>query len=415
MSEPWPTLHHPGLYARGTPSAVWARLRRECPVAWRESTDHDPYWAVTAYAPGLQVLTDWRNFSSANGTVLRADLSTPFPGAGTMLALSDPPRHTALRKAISHLFTPRAVARLEPGIRTVARRLVEQAVAAGDCDFARDVAAPYPLAVTAELLGIAAEDLTRVSALANAVSRTAHDLGATAARTAHLEVLYYYAGIVASRRARPGADFVSALIAARPGGAPITDEEIILACDNVVVAASETTRYVISAGLLTLLEDPAQLAGLLRGQVPLDALVEEMLRWAMPVNHIMRTAVHRTRVLGQEILPGQAVGVWIPALNRDESVFRCQDTFDAGRHPNRHLSFGGGIHFCLGAALARRSIRVLFEELARALGPDGEVVLAGEPERVASYAVNEIASLPVRLDRGPGPGGEAHRAAAARR
>src|SRR5262249_44181059 len=153
----------------------------------------------------------------------------PFPGAGTMLALVDPPRHSVLRRVISPLFTPRAVTRLEPGMRSTARRLLRQAADAGRCDFALDVARPYPVAVTADLLGIPAADVTRICALTSAVARSAHDLDGTAARIAHLDVLQYYASVIARRRACPAGDFVSAFIAMQAAGHPITDEEIILA------------------------------------------------------------------------------------------------------------------------------------------------------------------------------------------
>lgn len=394
MAHAVPALADPDLYSHGDPHAAWAHLRRECPVSWQDQAGHEPFWAVTTYEPGVEVLTDWRRFSSANGTTLRPNLSAPFPGGGTMLVLVDPPRHTTLRRAISSLFTPRAVTRLEPGMRSVAKQLLRRAARAGRCDFARDVAKPYPVAVTAELLGVPATDVTRICALTSAVARTAHDLDGTAARIAHLEVLEYYASVIARRRAYPGGDFVSALTAMQAAGHSITDEEIILACDNVVVAASETTQYAISAGLLALLENPAQLQALRRGEIGFGAVVEEILRWAMPVNHIMRTAVTRTRLLDRDILPGQHVSVWVPSMNRDEAVFDAADQFDASRSPNRHMSFGGGAHFCLGAHVARQSIRVLLEELTSVAG---DISLAGPPQRRASYVANDISSLPVEL------------------
>jgi len=388
------SLTDPQLYAAGDPHQVWRALRREQPVLWHQPANGSGFWAVTGYEPGLRVLQEWQTFSSVQGTMLRRDLTKPYPGAGLMLALSDPPRHTMLRRAVRQLFTPRSLARLEDKARAIVRPLVADAVAAGHCDFVEDVAARIPLALAADLLGVPVEDVSRIAAATARISSRDQDAGGLDAQIAHLELLEYYSRVLECRRADPGDDLMSALIEAQAEGADITDEEAILTCDNVIVAVGDTTRAAAAAGLLALLEHPDQWTALQAGRVLADRAVDEILRWAPPATHLLRTAVVDTVLGGVRIAAGDPVTVWIPSLNRDESVFGDGGTFRLDRTPNRHLTFGGGVHFCLGAALARLVLRVLLEELVVGTG---DITLAGEPLRLASYTVGGLAALPLRL------------------
>lgn len=388
------TLTDPQLYATGDPHPLWRALRREQPVRWHQPADGSGFWAVTGYEPGLRVLQEWQIFSSAQGTMLRRDLSQPFPGAGKMLALTDPPHHTVLRRAVGRLFTPRSLARLEDKARSIVRPLVAQAVAAGHCDFAQDVAARIPLALAADLLGVPVEDVSKIADATARISSRDQDDGGLDAQIAHLELLDYYSQVMESRRADPGDDLMSALVVAQADGAGLTDEEAILTCDNVIVAVGDTTRAAAAGGMLALLEHPDQWAALKAGQVDPARAVDEILRWAPPATHLLRTAVQDTVLDGQHIAAGDPVTVWIPSLNRDESVFGDGDAFRLDRTPNRHLTFGGGVHFCLGAALARLVLRVLLDELVTGTG---DIALAGEPRRLASYTVGGLAALPLRL------------------
>ncbi|MCQ4207936.1 cytochrome P450 [Streptomyces longispororuber] len=384
----------PRLYSHGDPHATWERLRRECPVSWHEEPDHEPFWAVTTYDEGLEVLSDWKRFSSARGTFLRPNLSDPYPGAGVMMTLSDPPRHDVLRKAAAALFTPKAAAGFRDRATEVSRSLLRQVIDAGPHDFVNDVAAPYPLQVIAGLLGVEGEDVERVAEYAEAAVGNIADLDGTAAQQAHLEVLAYYADVIEERRAHPTGDVVSAFVLAQAEGLDITDDEIILTCDNLAVAAGETTRQVLSGGLLALLANPAQLEALRSGAVPLKSAIEELVRWTAPVTHLMRTAVADTTVGGVEIKAGQAVSVWLSSLNRDENVFDQPMELQLDRNPNRHVSFGGGRHFCIGAPLARVMIRVFLEEI---LGSVARIELTGEPRRTPSYVTNSLEHLPFAL------------------
>ncbi|MEV7726170.1 cytochrome P450 [Streptomyces sp. NPDC087917] len=388
------TLTDPLLYSTGDPHPLWRAMRREQPVQWHQPSDASGFWAVTGYEPGLRVLQEWQVFSSEQGTMLRRDLTQPYPGAGKMLALTDPPHHSVLRRAVARLFTPRSLGRLEDKAREIVRPLVAAAVAAGHCDFAVDVAARIPLALAADLLGVPVEDVGMIAAATARISSRDQDDGGLDARIAHLELLDYYSRIMASRRADPGDDLMSALVTAQADGVGLTDEEALLTCDNVIVAVGDTTRAAAAGGMLALLEHPRQWAALKTGRVDPAQAVDEILRWSPPATHLLRTAVQDTVLAGQRIAAGDPVTVWIPSLNRDESVFGDADVFRLDRTPNRHLTFGGGVHFCLGAALARLVLRVLLEELVVGTG---DIALAGEPRRLASYTVGGLAALPVRL------------------
>lgn len=387
-----PRLTDARLYSHGDPHATWAWLRRECPVSWHDEPDHEPFWAVTTHAEGLAVLGDWRRFSSEKGTFLRPNLSDPYPGAGVMMTLTDPPRHGVMRKVAATLFTPKAVAGFRARAIEVSRSLLSRVVDAGPHDFVNDVTAPYPLRVIAGLLGVAGDDVERVAGYTGAAVDNIVDLDGMDAQQAHLEVLAYYAEVIEERRARPTDDVVSAFVLAQAEGLDITDDEIILTCDNLAVAAGETTRQVLGGGLLALLANPAELAALRAGAVPLRLAVEELVRWTAPVNHLMRTAVTDTRLGDVEIRAGQAVSVWLPSLNRDENVFDRPMELRLDRNPNRHLSFGGGRHFCIGAPLARVMIGVFLEELMRSVARFEQV---GEPRRKPSYVTGSLEFMPV--------------------
>ncbi|WP_316524225.1 cytochrome P450 [Kitasatospora brasiliensis] len=387
-------LTDPLLYSHGDPHAVWRRLRQESPVSWHEYGEHGGYWAVTTHAEGLEVLTDWERFTSTKGIFLRPNFRDPYPGAGKMMALSDPPRHDQLRRAIMGLFTVRAIAVMEERTRDVVRSALRGVVEAGRCDFVKDIAARIPLAVSAELLSISMDDVEMLAKVTTEAAENSTDLGGVEAQLAHFEILRHYSEIIEEKRRNPGRDLVSALTRAQAEGLDITDDEVILTCDNVIVAANETTRQAVGAGMLALLESPEQWRALRAGELRLKTAAEEFLRWTAPVTHILRTAQRDTELNGVRIREGDAVTVWLPSLNRDEKVFDQPDSFLLDRKSNHHVAFGGGGHFCIGANLARLTIRVMLEELAQ-LPADIEV--CGEPRRIASYILGGLTSLPLEF------------------
>ncbi|MFF4935016.1 cytochrome P450 [Streptomyces griseofuscus] len=401
MPDGLPSLVDPDLYARGDPHAVWRALRRSAPVFRHDRPGEPGFWAVTSHAVGHEVLTDWRRFTSTRGTFLRPDPSEPYPGAGKLMVMMDPPRHDAVRRAASTLFTVPAAAAVEEEARTLVRTLIERVLQAGECDFATDVAERIPLALSAGILGVPAADVEWLGEATSTAAHHAQDVGGATAQEAHYQVLGYYLDVLERRRAQPGSDLTSVLLELqRREPEAITDEEIVLTCDNVLVAASETTRNVAASGLVALLEHPAQWQALVKGRVSFKTAVEELLRWSPPVLHTLRTCVADTELTGVPLAAGDPVVVWTGALNRDEAVFEDPDVFRIDRRPNRHLSFGAGAHFCLGAPLARLILRVLFQELAERTP---RIELAGPPQRLASYVLGGFSSVPVRVASGAAP------------
>ncbi|WP_433399597.1 cytochrome P450 [Streptomyces sp. CA-146814] len=348
------------------------------------------HWAVVGHAAGRQVLHDWKVFTSTRGALLREDdNAAPYPGAGKMPVLTDPPRHTDLRRALAQMFTPRAVEKLSALAHEVARALLTDLRARGGGDFAADVAAKFPLAVQAEMLGIPVEDIPMLlDATRRSVDESDHD------SFGHHDVMTYFLQALGTRRGEAGRNLIDALLEARAGGLPLTDEEIVLTCDNVVVAASQTVQHAVNGGLLALLEHPAAWEALREGRLGVDSAVDELLRWTAPATHVMRTAVRDTELAGTTIRAGDAVAVWVPAANRDPAVFARPEELVLDRSPNPHLSLGGGMHFCLGAALVRVLMRALLREL---IGADTSLALANKPVRHSTWAVNGIRSLPVEV------------------
>lgn len=385
-----PSLIDPVLYRSGAAHSVWRKLRRERPVHWHDAAPRAAFWAVTGYHDGRSVLRDWNTFSSTGGTLVRSDMSAPFPGAGTMLVLTDPPKHDVIRRAMARLFTRRAVDRLAARARYRVTAVLDAALGAGDCDFVADVAARIPMAVASELLGMPDD----AGDLAHAVTVAATTLDGVGAQEAHLEIIRHYAALIADPSACPAGSMPAALLDA---GDDLTLEEMVLACDNVLVAAAETTQHAAASGLFALIEHPAQWRRLKEGTVSVASAVEEILRWASPAAHVMRTATREVTLAGSRIQAGDPVVVWLASANRDGSVFARGDELDLARRPNPHLAFGAGPHFCLGAMIARLVLGLLLEELVRRVD---EVILTGEPRRLASYHVLGFESLPVRLQNG---------------
>lgn len=384
-------LLDPELYTHGNPYAVWHAMREAGPVHHQERGGSE-FWAVVGHEASTRVLTDWKSFTSTKGTTLREDNSAPYPGAGKMPVLTDPPRHTELRRAVGRLFTPRAVGKLDALAREVAGALWTDLCDRGGGDFVTDVAAKFPLAVSAEILGVKAEDIALMS---DATGRALDGAGSAAA-AGHHDVMMYYFRELNARRGAPGTDLLGALIEARAGGLALTDEEIVLTCDNIVVAASQTAKQSASGGLLALLESPTAWQALRSGEVDVDTAIEELLRWTAPVTHTMRTAVADTELSGTRIRAGDAVAVWTASANRDGAVFERPDELVLDRHPNPHLTLGAGMHFCLGVSLVRVMLRALLGEVVTG---NVSVHLAGPVRWNSTWIVNGLDSLPLTVER----------------
>jgi cytochrome P450 len=388
-SPPRVNLVDPDLYAHGDPFALWRWLRANDPVCWHEPTELPGFWALTKYDDIRAVYKDPDTFSSAGGILLRPAVLGADPGGGRTLALTDPPRHRQLRALVDGAFAVRSVRALEADMREVASDVVSRAVERGGCDFVTDIAARVPLFVICRLMGVPKVDWEPIFGL---TSRAFGAGDALDRRLAHLEILGYFEDLQRSRARDPQDDLVSVLATATIDGSPLTQDEIILNCDNLLVGGTENTRIAASGGMLALLEHPAEWAALRSDPALLPSAVEEVLRWTSSATHIMRTAVRPVEIRGRRIEAGDAVTLWNPSANRDEDVFDEPDRFDVRRQPNRHLALGFGEHYCVGVALARAELRLLYDELLRR---NVRIELDGEPVRLSSIVVNGLERLPV--------------------
>jgi len=382
------------VFAEGVPHDWFAWLRANEPVYFQEQPDDVGYWCLTKHADIIAASKDFRRFSSAKGMHIK-DMG---PGTEHMLINQDPPRHTRLRSLVSHGFHPRMIANLEDKIREVVHEILDNVGPKGECDFVTEIAAELPLQVIAEMIGIPLEDR-------HLIFKWSNDMigfddpeygggGAEVGKIASMQMYMYANQLAVERKKSPRDDLVSALMAAEVDGEKLTEVEFDSFFLLLAVAGNETTRNLISGGMLALLQHPAERARLLADPSLLPTAVEEMLRWVSPVMYFRRTATRDTEIGGQPIRAGDKLTVWYGSANRDEEVFPHADRFDVGRTPNDHLAFGIGHHFCLGANLARLEIQIMFDELLRRL-PDLEP--AGPVERLRSNFINGIKRMPVRF------------------
>jgi cholest-4-en-3-one 26-monooxygenase len=399
-------LFDPDVYAGGPPHETFALLRREAPVHHHPRSGAPPFWAVTRYRDVVAVSRDWATFSSERqGSLLREPPEETLEFLRLQMLNMDPPRHTKLRGLVNKGFTPRVVGLLTDPIRRMCAEIVDSVCERGECDFVAEVAAELPLHAIAELLGVPREDRRQLFEWSNtmvAPDDPEWQRSPEEAQSAALAMYAYANELALARQGSPREDLVSVLMGAEVDGERLTEMEFDLFFLLLAVAGNETTRNLISGGMLALIEDPAQRRRLQDDPSLLDTAVEEMLRWVTPVMQFQRTAQRETEIAGQPIAEGDRVALYYVSANRDESVFDRADRFDAGRQPNDHLTFGaGGPHFCLGASLARLEARLMFEELLRRL-PDLE--LNGPPRRLRSNHINGIKAMPVRFTPAPARG-----------
>jgi cholest-4-en-3-one 26-monooxygenase len=369
-------LHDPDVYVRGVPHDALRLLRAEAPVHFHPEPGGPGFWVVSKY----------EDYPPENLSTIQL-----------LMLNMDPPQHNKFRRLVSQGFTPRMVGKLEARIHDVARTIIDKIADRGECDFVRTVAAELPLQVITELLGIPVEDRGKVFDWSNRLIgfddpefQTSLEDGTQAA----FEMWNYANEVAESRKGKSGDDLVSVLVNAEVDGIGLTEMEFDAFFLLLSVAGNETTRNLISGGMLALLEHPEQRARLLADPSLVSSAVEEMLRWVTPVMYFRRTATRDTELRGTPIKENQKVCVYYNSANRDEDVFPDGDRFDVGRTPNEHLAFGVGQHFCLGTSLARLEIKAMFEELLRRL-PDIE--LAGPVRRLRSNFINGYKQIPVRF------------------
>jgi cytochrome P450 len=383
-----------------------ALLRREAPVSWVEAPGFDPFWAVTRHADIMEIERNHTLFHNAPRPLLATSEMDALQrqreadgiGLRTLIHMDDP-QHRVVRAIGADWFRPRAMRAMEERIAELARQYVERmADYGGECDFARDVAVHYPLYVILSLLGLPESDFPRLLALTQELfggadeelrrGETPEELLATL-----LDFFAYFQDITSARRAIPTEDLASAIANARVDGEFLSDIDIASYYVIIATAGHDTTSSTISGGLHALIEHPGELARLRDDPALLPTAADEMIRWVTPVKEFMRTATADTEVGGVAIKQGEAVLLSYPSGNRDEEIFTDPFRFDAGRDPNKHLAFGFGVHYCLGAALARMETRALFAELLPRLE---SIELAGRAEWTATTFVGGLKHLPIR-------------------
>ena len=377
------------FYAAG-PHDAFTWMRANAPVYWDAE---GRVWGVALHEDVLEVSRQPELFCSGQSS--RPD-APPIP---SMINLDDP-AHRRRRSLVSRGFTPRRVGNHGAKIRRICRELIDAIAPKGRCDFVAEVAAPLPMILIGDLLGVEPEDrltLQRWSDdLIASTSTTATPEATAAAARAFGEYAAYNRRVVADRRARPRDDLMSVLVQAEIEGERMSDEDLLQEGLLILVGGNETTRHVLTGGCEALCRHPEQMRALAQDPSRIPVAVEEMLRWVTPIQNMNRTATRDAVLRGQQIRAGDKLLLLYPSANRDERVFADPFRFDAARDPNPHVAFGFGAHFCLGASLARLELRSLFEELLPRI-PDLRLVSEAPPPAVPSNFIRGLLKLEVEF------------------
>jgi cytochrome P450 len=393
-------LVDPVRYAdRGYPHAAWAKLRAEAPVAWIKADGYEPFWAITRHADILEIARRPERFSSAAGITLAREGAAPVPPT-EILVMIDPPKHQKMRRVVNTRFTPRAIRARSAEVDEIAIDVLADGLTENEGDFVDRVAAPFPLAVIAWIIGVPSADWALLFRWTNEIigkddpefRRPDESPGKTMKR-ARGELRGYMQRLIAARRDEPRDDLASELLRGTIDDAPLTEEQLLSYCELFVEAGNETTRNAISGGLLAFCERPAAWEKLRADPELLPDAVEEILRWASPISHFTRVATEDCEIRGVPIAAGDQVALYFASANRDEDVFDDPFEFRVDRRPNPHLAFGFGEHVCLGAHLARVEIETVYRHLLTRLE---SFELAGEVERLQSAVNGSLKRLPVR-------------------
>ncbi len=394
----------PQAFARGDYQRIFRQLRAEDPVHWTVGRLSRGFWSITKYDDVRAIFSNSETFCSQFGTFVPSPevdtIALADRGRNAMIVMTDPPRHQPLRRAMNQGFFPRAVLKLEAQARQVTSAIMDEIAARGECDFVLDVAAKMPLAIICQMMDLPREEWGLVFRWANEII-CAEDEEFQAGRTPDetmqdgmRNLTEYSIKLAHQRRRNPGPDIVSDLANSDIFGEKVTDAELGFNGVVFVTGGFETTRNALSAGMLEFIQNPVQRRRLAENPGLMPSAIEEVLRWSSPVTHIMRTATRDVEYRGRRIREGDRLALWIASANYDEDVFADPFTFDIGRDPNYHVTFGYGRHFCLGAHLARLEMRLAFEQLLQRF-PDME--LAGEVERLASIQFAGIKHMPVKF------------------
>jgi cytochrome P450 len=400
-------LADPEFYA-GDPFPLYARLRSEAPLAYNEAGG---FWVASRHADVVAISRDPETFCSGRG-IMVFEIGSEYASPPTMMH-TDPPDHTRYRALVQPGFRPSFMRALEAGVRRRTVALVDRIDPGVPFDIVNELTVPLPLQVISDLLGVPEEEWPRFFRWSEAVIPGATDWPEEERAALSGEMVSYLLAAAADRRANPRDDIISELGAAEVDGDRLSDDELAMFLVQLLVAGNETTRNMMSGGLVGFAGDPAQWATLRQkvggraggvdgsvgsvGSVgpgrAVPIAVEEILRWTTPVVSFMRTTTRPVRLAGRQLAAGQPVLMLYASANRDEAVFGpTAGRFDAARDPNPHVAFGFGPHFCIGAVLARLEGRILLEELLERFD---SVQVAGPVVRTASPVIAGIRSAPM--------------------
>jgi cytochrome P450 len=394
----------PEHWQEGPPYELFKRLRSECPIHWTSRIPDFPseagYWSITTADDVHTVSRDWQTYSSELGGITAlTDSVLPLELTRAMFIGMDPPKHDRLKALFQSGFTPKRIAEHEDEIRAIAIRVLDGLRGRETCDLVTDVAQPVVSRVIGSFMGIPPEDDAIWARLMNTTLGAGDpDVNPEGPETVMArdvpEIFERCRALIAERRTHPSDDLTSVLVEAEVDGERLEEHEIVMGFFLLMAAGNDSTKATYASGMRALLEDPAEMRLVLDDPSLVPSVVEESLRMFPAFAHFRRTATRDVELSGCPIRQGDKVVMWYVSSNRDETRYEDPDHFDARRNPE-HQAFGaGGRHFCLGTALARLELRILFEET---LARFPKMELAGKPEYVVSGFVNQLRTLPVRL------------------
>ncbi|MCX6542618.1 MAG: cytochrome P450 [Actinobacteria bacterium] len=381
-------------WSREAPHDQFDLLRRSAPVFWHDEPNGSGFWAITKHADVKKISRDPRTFSSALGSTFIPDQDEETL---MMLRLSvlnmDDPQHTRYRNIVAKGFTPRVIAKLVEDTNARAARVVDEVAARGECEFVNDIASKVPIQTICTMLGLDDELWPRMVELTNMMISGLDAEGQGAGQIAAMEVYALCDQMAAARRAEPRDDIMTALVNAEVDGERLDDGELNMFFITLIVAGNETTRNLINHSMLALIDNPGEADRLRADESLWPTAVEEMLRYGTSIANFRRTATTDVELRGTQIKAGDKVVMYYASANRDEEVFADPHRFDVSRRPNDHVTFGGGgVHFCLGASLAKAQIRATMQEVVQRLG---NPQLAAPITRLKSDFVNGVTHMPI--------------------
>jgi cytochrome P450 len=389
-------------WSDGPPHELFKRMRSECPVHWSdritEYPEEDGFWSLTTADDIHEVSHDWETYSSAHGITALTNAIMPVELIQAMFIGMDPPKHDRLKMLFQRGFTPKRIAEHGDRIRQITAEVMDRLDGRESCDLVTDVAQPVVSRVIHSFMGVPPEDDEDWARLMNSVLGAGDpdvnpDVASVMQRDVP-EIFERVSQLIAERRENPSDDLTSILVHAEVDGQKLEEHEIVMGFFLLVAAGNDSTRATYASGMRALLESPEERQKLLDDPSLIPSAVEESLRMFPAFAHFRRTATHDVELDGETIHEGDKVVMWYVSSNRDETRYEDPDRFEVERNPE-HQAFGaGGRHFCLGTALARLELRILFEQT---LARFPEMELAGKPEHTESPFVNQLKSLPVRL------------------